>query len=340
MKAFFHDMAKATGRALAVIEILQAETRISGTELARRLGVDRRTVRRDIAHLAGIGIPVEALRGRDGGYAIRAGQKLPPMMLTSDEALAVAVGLQAARRIGISGIESAAAGVQAKLERVLPKTTRRHLREVEQTVAMDLASPVAVGKTEILTTLSAAARGQQRVRLRYRSQAGNASERDLDPYGIGYRAGAWYAVGYCHLRRELRSFRLDRIVSASPKPASFKRPNNFNILKYLSTAIARLPRAFSVEVMLHADLKAASRALQPEIAQLESVEGGVLMRAQVSDLKWMAREMARLPLRFTVIKPAALVRSLQSHVEHLADQLASSRQASRHSAPGDHSRPG
>ncbi len=315
-------MAKPTSRVLSVLEILQTEHRVSGAELARRTGVDRRTIRRYIAHLVEIGVPIDAERGCDGGYALRAGYKLPPMIFSPEEALALAVGLRAAQQIGLAGITPSVASTQAKLERVLPKGLQRRLRDIDRTVAMDFARPFAEGSSEALMALSAAARAQQRVRLRYRSAEGSESERAFDTYGVAYRGGAWYAVGHCHLRRDLRSFRLDRVISVAALPASFGRPEDFDVLGYLSTAIATLPRAHEVEVMLDTDLDTARRFLRPELAQLQPArQGGVRMRAQIDELPWMARDLARLPFGFRIVKPAALKRALAEHVRGLLAQL-------------------
>jgi predicted DNA-binding transcriptional regulator YafY len=310
-------MGKPTSRVLAVLEILQTEHRVSGADLAHRVGVDRRTVRRYIAHLVELGVPIDSERGCDGGYALRAGYKLPPMMFGPEEALALAVGLRAAGQIGLAGITPAVASTQAKLERVLPPALKRRLGDIDRTVAMDFARPFAEGSSQALLCLSAAARAQQRVRLRYRSAHGDASEREVDPYGVAYRGGAWYMVGHCHLRRDLRSFRLDRVVDAEPLPKSFGRPEGFDVLGYLSHAIATLPRAHRVEVLLHTDLETARRALRPELAVLAPARGGVRMRAQADELPAMARELARLPFGFRIVQPVALKKALAAHLRML-----------------------
>eukprot|EP01136_Pigoraptor_vietnamica_P045131 Opistho-1_new@1883 len=158
-------MEKPTSRVLAVLELLQSNARLSGAELARRVGVDPRSLRRYIAHLLELGVPIEAQRGRDGGYALSAGHKLPPMMFTADEALALAVGLRAARELGLNGILPAISSSQAKLERVMPAPLRQRMAAVTEMVALDLRRPQAAGSSTELLALSAAARAQQRVRL-------------------------------------------------------------------------------------------------------------------------------------------------------------------------------
>ena len=306
-------MSKPTTRVLATLEMLQAGTGLSGPELARRVGVDGRTVRRYINHLIEMGVPVEVQRGRDGGYALRPGYKLPPMMFTADEALALAVGLRAAGELGLGGITPAIASTQAKLERVMPVALRRRLKDIDQSVSLDLVRPFAAGTTAALLGLSASARAQQRVQLRYRSAAEHETEREVDVYGLAWRGGAWYAVGYCHLRCDLRSFRLDRVLGVESLPKSFGRPPGFDVLGYLARSIAMLPRAFAVEVMLDTDFERASRVVFVELGTLTACEGGVRLDAQADDLGWVARELARLPFGFTIKKPAALLRELATH---------------------------
>lgn len=304
---------KPTSRVLALLELLQSHALLSGAELARRTGVDTRTLRRYIAHLLELGVPVEALRGRDGGYRLRPGHKLPPMMFTADEAMALALGLRAARELGLNGILPAISSTQAKLERVMPAALRKRIGDVDEVVALDLAQGAGPGARAELLALSAAARAQQRVRLRYSSRDEAETEREVDVYGLGFRGGAWYAVGHCHLRRDLRSFRLDRVRSVEALPASFGRPEAFDVLDYLARSIATLPRAHAVQALLATDLAAARRAVRPEIGVLAQVEGGVQLLAQADDLEAMARELGKLPFAFKIVKPMALRRALAAH---------------------------
>jgi predicted DNA-binding transcriptional regulator YafY len=313
-------MDHPTSRVLALLELLQASQGLPGAELAERIGVDRRTVRRYIAHLVQLGVPIEAQRGRDGGYALRPGYKLPPMMFNADEALALAVGLRAAGEMGLAGITPAIASTQAKLERVMPANVRRRLADIDQTVSLDLARPFAAGATAALLGLSAAARAQQRVKLHYRSAEAQDTEREVDVYGLAYRGGAWYAVGHCHLRRALRSFRLDRVQGFEALPKSFGRPAGFNVLGHLARSIALLPRAHAVEVLLDTDLQSARRAVFVELGELQQALRGVLLRAQADDLHWVARELARLPFAISIVKPAALRRALAEHGQALVQR--------------------
>ncbi len=310
-------MSLPTVRILAVLELLQAHGQLSGAELARRLGVDRRTVRRYITALEELGIPVTAERGAGGGYALVAGFKLPPMLFTDDEALALSLGLLAASALGLSETAAGLASARAKLERVMPAGLKRRLRAADETMALDLPASGPPAESSVLAALSAAAQAQRTVHVDYRAANGSATERDLDPYGLAYRGGCWYVVGYCHLRKGPRTFRVDRIGSVQRRATTFERPRGFDTLSAISTAIATLPRAHSAEVLLKTDLATARKQIFATLGTLEAVPEGVLLHSQTDDLNWLARELARLPFRFTIRRPLALREALTSLARRL-----------------------
>ena len=310
-------MPRPTTRVLAILELLQSRGRVSGTEIARRLEVDRRTVRRYITALEDLGIPITTERGRDGAYLLVSGFKLPPMMFTGDEALALAVGLRAARHVGVSQSAGAVTSARAKLERVMPANLKRHLRSIDETVMLEISAPAADADSSALATLSDAARNETRVTLQYRSAQGARTERGVDPYGLAYRSGRWYVVGMCHLRGGMRSFRLDRVEGVEPLAARFSRPPHFDPLATLVSSIASLPRTHAIEVLLATDLATAKRELFPAAGVLEWAGDWVLFRAQADDLDWFARELARLPFAFRILTPSAL----RSKIRALADRL-------------------
>jgi predicted DNA-binding transcriptional regulator YafY len=318
-------MYRPATRALAVLELLQTHRRISGAEIAQRLGVDTRTVRRYIAALEELGIPVTAERGRYGAYLLVAGFKLPPMMFTDDEALALSVGLLAARSIGLTEASAAVASAQAKLERVMPERLMARTRAVADTVMLDLARSSASGASDTLFALSTAAQQCRRVRLRYRSSAGMETEREVDPYGLAHSGGFWYVAGHCHLRRGLRSFRLDRVADVAAQETLFLRPRDFDAVAHLTYSLATLPRAHTAEVLLHTTLQEALERLGGTMGLFEPVDGGVLLRAQIDGLDWFARQLARQPFDFTVRAPEALraaVRALSARLGELAGREA------------------
>ena len=299
-------MSQPTTRVLALLEMLQAREVTGGAELARALEVDRRTLRRYIVMLEELGIPIVTTQGRYGGYQVVPGFKLPPMIFSDEEALALAVGLMAARGLGLAESMPALASARAKLERVFPAKLKSRLRAVDESVALEFTRPATVIDQQVLGLLCGATQDRHRVRMAYQSHRDEQTEREFDPYGLVYRAGRWYIVGWCHLRRGLRSFRLDRVVSATALAASFERPEKFDALAYLKESITQIPRAHSVEVLLETDLATAQKCLVPYVGVLECADDGVLLRAQADNLDWIARELARLPFEFSVRSPASL----------------------------------
>jgi predicted DNA-binding transcriptional regulator YafY len=315
-------MAHPATRVLAVLELLQTHGRMSGSELARRLEVDGRTLRRYISVLEDLGIPITSERGRNGAYMLVAGFKLPPMMFSDDEAMALSVGLLAARSLGLAEGASAVASAQAKLERVMPANLKSRVRAVDETVTLDLTRAAPPGDNRALAVLSAAAQAERRVHMHYRSSKGEVSERDFDAYGLLYRNGCWYVGGHCHLRKGLRSFRLDRVAEVTMLETGFRRPADFDAGAHLDFSIATLPRAISVEVLLKTDIKTAMLELGEHIGLFEPCAGGVLFKTQTDSIDWMARQLARLSFGFEIHAPAALILSLKAHAGRLLEQKA------------------
>lgn len=314
-------MGKPSMRVLALLELLQAHGQVSGAEIAARLEVDVRTVRRYIAALEEMGIPVVAERGRAGGYALVAGFKLPPMMFSDDEALALSVGLLAARSLGLDRAAPAIASAQAKLERTMPASLRQRVRAVDDTVQLGLRRANAAAGQAALGLLSVAARAGRRVRLGYVDAAGTPSERKLDTYGLAFHDGCWYAVGWCHLREAVRSFRLDRIGSMTALDEGFERPAAFDALGYLVRSVATLPRAWTVEVFLKTTLERAQAQFFDTMGVFEQAAEGVLMHNQSDDIDWFARQLAGVPFGFEVREPPELREAVRKCAEGLLKQL-------------------
>lgn len=315
-------MYSPTTRVLTVLELLQTHGRLSGAELARRLEVDGRTLRRYISKLEDLGIPVVAERGRYGCYSLIAGFKLPPMMFTDDEALALSIGLVAARGLGLAEAAPAVQSAQAKLERVMPQNLKNRIRALGETVTLDLRGSVAPGDNTALLALSAAAHGWQRVHLAYQAADGEVSERDFDTYGLAFRSGRWYAVGLCHLRGGLRSFRLDRVRQVQALNAVFTPPADFNAVQHLARGLATIPRAVSVSVLLRTGLEAAQSQLPENIGVFQPTEEGVLLHSQTDYLPWFARQLMALACEFEIREPPALREALRAVAQQMLDQHA------------------
>ncbi|MBW3568185.1 MAG: YafY family transcriptional regulator [Proteobacteria bacterium] len=313
-------MAHPAARVLAVLELLQAHGRMSGTELARRLEVDGRTLRRYITTLEDLGIPITAERGRHGGYQLVTGFKLPPMTFTNDETLAISLGLLAVHSLGLAAAAPAIESTQAKLERVTPANLKRRVRAFSETTTLDLSIGAAAADNTALVALTNAAQARQRVHLAYRAANGQVTARDFDAYGLVYRDGRWYVGGYCHLREDLRSFRLDRVEEVRLLEATFERPADFDAAKHLTFSIATLPRSYAVDILLHTDLANALSELHESLGLFEPFENGVLLRARTDSIDWFARQLSRLSFAFDIREPGELRTAVYRHANRLVQQ--------------------
>jgi len=317
-------MYHPTTRVLTVLELLQSHRQMSGPKLAERLEVDIRSIRRYITMLQDLGIPIETERGRYGTYRLRPGFKLPPLMFTEDEALALTLGLLAARRLGLAVAAPAVEGALAKIDRVLPTALRERVQAVQQTLVLDLISPdtsVSSPGGSVVLTFSTAAQQERRIWMRYRSGSAEETERAVDPYGLVYHVGLWYAVCHCHLRRGLRVFRLDRVLHAEPLDEAFTRPPNFDSLDYLMRTLATMPDTWKVEVLLETTLEEARRLVPAPLATLEQEPEGVVLCSHVQTLDWIARFLVGLHCPFIVREPSELretLRQLAAEIAHLA----------------------
>jgi predicted DNA-binding transcriptional regulator YafY len=256
-----------------------------------------------------MGIPIEAERGRAGGYRMRPGFKLPPLMFTNEEALVLVLGLLAAERLGLVTSGLAVEGALAKLDRVLPETLRDRLRAAQETLQLGLGDPDderehADGETVL--TLSTAASNGIRLRFRYRSSRGEESERLLDPYGIAFHNGRWYVAGWDHLREAMRTFRLDRILDIEPTRERFETPKGFDLMDEIHRSMASVPYRWRAEVRLEIPLDEARGLVNPNVGTVEPMEGGIRLRIGADDLEWIVRRLSLLGVAFTVIGPPEL----------------------------------
>jgi predicted DNA-binding transcriptional regulator YafY len=311
-----------TTRVLAVLELLQARGRLSGPELAERLEVDLRTVRRYVTMLQDLGIPVEAERGRHGGYRLRPGFRLPPLVFSDDEALALTLGLLSARRLGLVTNAATVEGALAKLDRALPPDVRARVSAVQETLTIDQARGQAFPATTTVMALAAAVQDSRRVLMRYESAKGETTERLVDPYGLVHMVSRWYAPGYCHLRADLRLFRLDRVRGVDVLEVTFERPVDFDPLAFVQDALAVAPSAWHIEALLQTSLEEARSVVPLHEATLEPVADGVIIRLNVECLDEAARYLIQLGCPFLVRQPdelRAVLRGLAAEIAQAAE---------------------
>lgn len=328
-------MPHPASRVLAMLELLQTFPRLTGAELAARLGVDERTVRRYATTLAELGIPVTAARGRYGGYRLTPGRRLPPLMLTDNEAVAVVLGLLAADRLGLA-TEAPATGVAlAKIHRLLPAPAAARLAGLRETLgfALPRQEPAAARPASVpLLALGAATRERRRVTVSYRAGPGSPSLRELDPYGLVFHAGRWYVTGYDRRREAIETLRVDRIGSVDVSEQTFAAPDGFDPVRHVTRSLASGAYSWDIEVLLETDVAQARRRIPESAAELTETADGVLLRARADRLDGAAQLLAGLGCPFTIVRPDELRRAV-------ADRAAALTAYARRPAPSGDAAP-
>jgi predicted DNA-binding transcriptional regulator YafY len=293
-------------RVLAVLEILQARDHVTGAELAERLEVDLRTVQRYIVRLKDLSIPIHSSRGVGGAYRLRPGFRLPPLLLTNEEAFALSLGLRALRQVGLSAFAPATEGALAKLGRVMPEGLRESIRTVEDVVAIEPGPWVVSMPVECLIRAASAIRTGRRIRFSYRSHAGIASRRQIEPYGVIHTDGRWYVIGHCLLRRALRTFRLERVTDIVLCSATFRRPANFDAHRYLREHMPFIQSDYQIDVWIDMPIEEAERTFAPWRVATEERDGGTRLRCGRDHLEMFAAMLLSMGRRIVVHSPAEL----------------------------------
>lgn len=312
-------MSGSTARALTLLELLEAHGRMGGAALAERLEVDMRTIRRYVMTLRDRGVPVEMERGRYGGYYLAAGYRRP-LALTEREALSTAWGLLSiGRRSGGLAPGGDSERALAKLTQSLSQTTRSMIRDLEQVVTF-ADSPIPDGEptdigVEHLKTILFAVASRRRAQMVYRAWSGELTDRVVSPYHIVCRAGRWYVVGYCHLRRDQRVFRLDHIQSVAVLADTFDPPE-IDALAAVEQAIGQVPWRWEYRIRLDLSLDEAAQRIPRTIASVTREADSVIMRGYADDLAPLAHLLAGLRCRLVVLSPPELRAALLALAEH------------------------
>ena len=301
-------MYHPTSRVLTVLELIQSRPSITGPELAERLEMDVRTVRRYITHLQDVGIPVEANIGRYGGYRLRPGFKLPPLIFTEEEATAIMLGLLASTWLEIGQSAVAIEGALAKLSRVLPMRARERLEAVTSHLVLFPHNQQARPDASLLIDLSGAIHASQRIEIDYRSLHNEVTHRKGEPYGITGWKGHWYLGGYCCLRQDYRSFRLDRIQQVQILSETFEKAENFDFEAYVKEQYNTA--GMHMEVEFQGELSAVQQKIPTLYGTLTETPTGVLLQEQYDDVESMARYLMSLNLPFVIHHPPELREAL------------------------------
>jgi predicted DNA-binding transcriptional regulator YafY len=303
-------MANTSSRTLRLLSLLQTHRYWPGTELAQRLEVSVRTLRRDIDRLRELGYPVEANRGVDGGYQLAAGAALPPLVLDDEEAVALAVGLQAAAQGGVAGIAESSVRALAKVVQVMPPRLRRRmeaLRAMTVPAGWNGTSPSV--DPGVLTVLAQACRDTERLEFGYTAAGGQRTDRHVEPLRLVPLGRRWYLVAYDLTRHDWRSFRLDRLDRPRNTGVRF-RPRELpaeDAAAFVRAGLGNLPTYHAVEVLVAAPATAVREHLGRWADVEEADDGRCLLRMRADSLDWPAMALGSLGADFTVLSPPELL---------------------------------
>lgn len=300
-------------RLLRLLSLLQTKREWTGPELADRLGVTVRTVRRDVDRLRELDYPVDATPGVAGGYRLAAGAAMPPLVLDDDEAVAVAMGLRTAVSGTIGGIEETSMRALAKLEQVLPSRLRHRVNALQSVVVPMLGGGPAVDP-KTLTVIAGACRDRERLRMDYRSAHGTALRRIIEPIRLAWTGRRWYLLAWDTDRNDWRTFRVDRIA-APPTPAGRfapREPPEADVAAYISRAIGSAPYRHQATVILHASAEQARAVVSPAAGLIEPIdEESCLFHAGGQD-EPIPVWLARIGCEFTVLEPPELIEQVRT----------------------------
>ncbi|MEU8749709.1 helix-turn-helix transcriptional regulator [Streptomyces chartreusis] len=303
-------------RLLTLLSLLQTPREWPGGELADRLGVSRRTVRRDIDRLRDLGYPVQATLGADGGYRLVAGKAMPPLVLDDEEAVAIAVGLRAGAGHAVEGVEEASVRALAKLEQVLPSRLRHRVSTLQAATTPLTSGDGASIAPETLTVMASTVAGRERLRFAYRAKDGTESRRLTEPYRLVSTGRRWYLVAYDLDRGDWRTFRVDRVSEPFATGARFapRELPTGNAAEYLRQSVWRRQEAYEFSVTFDAPVEFVAARVPGWLGVPEAVDGGerCRLRGAVGDaVEWMAVRLAMVDCEFVVESPEELVRCVR-----------------------------
>jgi predicted DNA-binding transcriptional regulator YafY len=314
------DGPGTTGRLLTLMSLLQGRPRWSGPELADRLGVTVRTVRRDVERLRRLGYPVLTEIGAAGGYRLGSGGRaMPPLMLDRDEAIAAAVCLRSVAPDAIAGGGEAAIRALGKLEQLLPPTLRRQVGALGSMTAQLGGGDTPIDP-ELLVTLSRACRDSERLRARYRDGRGRDSERTLDPYRLVQTPRRWYLVAHDRDRDGWRTFRVDRLLDVEPTGHIVPRADAPDPVAFVQAAITTAPYRYQARVELAAPIERVRPLVPATVGALVSIDAGrTMLTTGADDLGMIVVHLAGLGVDFVVHEPPELRAEVAAMARRLTD---------------------
>jgi predicted DNA-binding transcriptional regulator YafY len=295
------------GRVLALLERVQEHPGLTAPRLADELGVSERTVRRYVATLQGLGIPVEAGRGRYGGHRLRPGYRMPPLMLSTDEAVAITLALALSGTAGPTD-DAPATTALTKLRHVLPRGVSDRVHAVLDAVAPPTADTRRPGAAPgPVATLATGVVECRRCRVRHRSTDGTTTVRELNPYGLAVVFGSLYVHGWCHLRQARRTFRVDRIDRVDLLGPTFRMPERLDVADAVERSLALARPEWSVSLLMDAPLADVEPWIPRFLGICEPVDTATTrVRSSTSNPDYFVLRISDHPFAMTVEKPDAV----------------------------------
>lgn len=313
-------MLDTSARLLRLLSLFSSRRSWTGGELADRLEVTERTLRRDVDRLRSLGYPIQSTSGVAGGYRLGAGADLPPLLLDDDEAVAVSVGLRTAAGGTVSGMEEAALRALAKLEQVFPSRLRRRVRALHASI-VPFANLGPTVDSELLALLAGACGDRERLRFAYRAHDGAASERHTEPCGLVHTGRRWYLVAWDLDRSDWRTFRVDRIerkVAAGPRFVP-RPPPDRDLAAYVSRSVATAPYPHRARVLLHAPLERVAKHVSSSAVVLQRRDADTcVLETGAHSLESLGAWLGMFGVDFEVLEPA----ELRDHLRRLAARLS------------------
>ncbi|MYS06803.1 WYL domain-containing protein [Streptomyces sp. SID6041] len=313
-------MTDTPARLLNLLSLLQTPREWPGSELAERLAVSARTIRRDIDRLRDLGYPVEATLGAVGGYRLVAGTAMPPLLLDDEEAVAIAVGLRAGAGHAIEGVEEASVRALAKLEQVLPARLRHRVSTLQNATIPLTRGDGATVTPATLTALAGTVTGRERLRFGYRAGDGAESKRLVEPYRLVSTGHRWYLVAYDLGREDWRTFRVDRVTDPLATGARFT-PRELpagDAAQLLARSMSRAQPELDLDVTFEAPADFVTARLPSHLVPTPTSPTTCRLRARSADsVEWLAIRLALVDAPFTIQSPPAL----RTYTEDLATRL-------------------
>ena len=313
-------MLETSARLLRLLSLFQAQRYWSGADLAERLEVTARTLRRDVDKLRSLGYPVNSTSGAAGGYQLGAGSSLPPLQLEDDEAVAVALGLRTAASGSVAGIEEASVRALAKLEQVLPERLRKRVAALHGFIVPLGGSGPAVN-AETLAAIAGACRDCIQLRFGYQSRDGAASRREVEPHRLVHTGRRWYLVAWDLQREDWRTFRVDRI---GPRLATGHRfpprdPPDGDFAAYASRSVAYTPYPHRARVKIAVSVETVAERIPASVGTLEAADDGTcILHTGGFSLDSLSVWMALIGFDFEVLDPPELVERVRLLAQRFA----------------------